>query len=99
MACVVAGSRPSSVVFRGDAFCQSVRAGPAIDSVGYAFAARTRLRKAGVRSYLALYGIWPVLCARTLAGNTDQRTNRVTNIDKRIMVTNTDKQIIVLTRR
>ena len=76
MVCVAAGSRTLSVVFRGDAFRQSVRAGPAIDNVGYAFAARARLRKAGVRSYLALYGIRPVLCARTLAGNTDQRTKR-----------------------
>ena len=81
-------------------FRQSVRGGPAIDSVGYAFAARTRLRKAGVRSYLALYGIRPVLCARTLAGNTDQRTNRrETLISGQSGVTNTDKQIIVLTRR
>ena len=39
---VVAG-RPPSVAFRGDAFRQSVRGRPAIDSVGYAFAARTRL--------------------------------------------------------
>ena len=39
---VVAG-RPSTVAFRGDAFRQSARAGPAIDSVGYAFAARARL--------------------------------------------------------
>ena len=75
MARVVAG-KLSPVAFRCDAFRQSVRGGPAIDSVGYAFAARTRLRKAGVRSYLALYGIRPVLCARTLAVNTEQRTKR-----------------------
>ena len=42
MARVVAG-KLSSIAFRCDAFRQSVRAGPAIDSVGYAFAARPRL--------------------------------------------------------
>ena len=39
----VVAARPSSVAFRGDAFRQSVLAGPAIDNVGYAFAARARL--------------------------------------------------------
>ena len=51
----------------GDVFRQSVRTGPAIYNVGYGFAARTRSWKARARGYPVLYGIWLVLCARTLA--------------------------------